>query len=117
MKLHNYIIFVALSILTLLVGCTGTSVTTQMEQSSANKYVYVGGEFNNTGRFPWKPGMTLQDAIGLANGFTGYSIPGLLYIVHNDGSRVEFRIESGSSFTNNATLSPGDQVIIERTPF
>lgn len=69
--------------------------------------IFVLGEVNKPGEFPYQPGMTLLGAVALAGGFT--------YRAVEDAASV-VRSESGRSFEGRAgretPLQPGDVVTV-----
>ena len=77
-------------------------------------FISVDGEFNRPGKFAWTNRLTLNDAMALAGGPNGYSLPGWLYVYHWDGSRERFRLDAPGSLTNTSVLGAGDRLIIRR---
>src|SRR5260370_40115383 len=49
--------------------------------TTTNRFVYVGGEVKQAGRFTWGDGLTLTNAIAMAGGFTDFA----------DSSRINLR--------------------------
>jgi len=77
--------------------------------------IYVHGEVVVPGKFAWTNGMTLQDAIHVAGGFTDFA-PRKLRVVHNDQSTV-YRLGPGWTFTNNPPVQAGDHIYSPRRFF
>src|SRR6266852_6252380 len=82
---------------------------------TTNRFVYVGGEVKQAGRFNWVDGLTLTNAIAMTGGFTDFA----------DRSRIQLRRGAGSierysypriirGLTNNPTLQPNDQVLVQK---
>jgi len=78
-------------------------------------YIYVDGEVKFPGEYHWTNGMTLQDAVKLAGGFTDFA-PRTLRVTHN-GSLTAYRLGPGRSITNNPPVYPGDQIYSPRHTF
>jgi len=83
--------------------------------TTTNLFIYVGGEVKQAGRFTWVDGLTLTNAIETAGGFTDFA----------DRSRIGLRRGAGSierysypriirGLTNNPTLQPNDQVLVQK---
>jgi hypothetical protein len=83
--------------------------------TTTNLFIYVGGEVKQAGRFNWVDGLTLTNAIAIAGGFTDFA----------DISRIDLRRRAGSierysypriirGLTNNPTLQPNDQVLVQK---
>ena len=84
--------------------------------TTTNLFIYVGGEVKQAGRFAWVDGLTLTNTIAMAGGFTDFA----------DRSRIELRRRAGSlerysypriirGLTNNPTLQPNDQVLVQKS--
>lgn len=71
--------------------------------------VYLDGQFVSPGAYPWTNGMTLQDALSAAGGFTEFAGNGI-QLIHWDRSTERFPRSSVGPPTNNPVLRPGDQV-------
>src|SRR5258705_9552271 len=63
--------------------------------STSNKriepYIYVQGGVRAPGRYDWKNGMTVLDAIQAAGGFTNPAEQQLIKIIHADGTMALYR--------------------------
>jgi polysaccharide export outer membrane protein len=72
--------------------------------------VFVLGEVNKPGEYPYQPGMTVLSVVALAGGFTYRAYEDYAAVVRNDhGKSIEGRAEDG------ALLQPGDVVkVLER---
>jgi hypothetical protein len=87
---------------------TNTTTTT-------NRFVYVGGEVKQAGRFNWADGLTLTNAIAMAGGFTDFADISRIDLLRGAGSIERYsypRIIRG--LTNNPTLQPNDQVLVQK---
>src|SRR5262245_28474405 len=86
----------------------------------ASQFIYVNGLVNSPGRFPLQGGMTLKDAISLANGLAkeaGYSITVARKVTGPDGleRQPETMIFSRGDLQSgraNEDLQPGDVVTV-----
>ncbi len=76
----------------------------------AYRPIYVLGEVNKPGQYPYQPGMTVVTAVAVAGGFTYRAVQGYAAIVRTaDGTAVEGRA-SRQSF-----VRPGDVItVLER---
>jgi len=74
--------------------------------------IYVDGEFNNHGKYAWTNGMTLQDAIEAAGGFTEFS-DRRVRLRHSDGTVQVYSLGHGYN-PNNPLLRPGDHIFNPR---
>jgi polysaccharide biosynthesis/export protein len=69
--------------------------------------IFVLGEVNKPGEFPYEPGMTLLGAVALAGGFTYRAVEGSASVVRNQGGRtIEGRVG------RETPLQPGDVVTV-----
>lgn len=72
--------------------------------------VFINGEVNKPGAYPFQPGLTLQKAIALAGGFTERAARGNITLQSAEG---EERKASGL----NAIIQPGDVITVEQSFF
>jgi protein involved in polysaccharide export with SLBB domain len=72
-------------------------------------FVYVDGEFRNPGRYPWTNGMTVEDAIEVAGGFTEFANH-TIKIIRVDGRTEQYRLRGDWASTNNPVLQAGDRI-------
>ena len=73
----------------------------------AYRPVYVLGEVNKPGQYPYQPGMTVVTAVAVAGGFTYRAIEGYASVVRTAGSKaVEGRAE------RQAFVQPGDVITV-----
>jgi polysaccharide export outer membrane protein len=72
--------------------------------------VFVLGEVNKPGEYPYRPGMTVLSVVALAGGFTYRAVEEYAAVVRNDhGKQIEGRADDA------APLQPGDVVkVLER---
>jgi protein involved in polysaccharide export with SLBB domain len=76
-------------------------------------YIYVDGEVRVRGQFAWTNGMTLQDTIDTAHGFSDFAGRGLR-VRHSDGSLDIYKLDSKMHLTNNPAVLPGDMIYSPR---
>jgi polysaccharide export outer membrane protein len=69
--------------------------------------IFVLGEVNKAGEFPYQPGMTLLSAVALAGGFTYRAVEDRASVVRvSNGRSIEWRADRGT------LLQPGDVVTV-----
>jgi polysaccharide export outer membrane protein len=69
--------------------------------------IYVLGEVNKPGQFPYQPGMTLLGAVALAGGFTYRAVENSAAVMRTlDGHKIEGRAQPDTA------LQPGDVVTV-----
>ena len=74
--------------------------------------VFVLGEVNKPGQFPYQPGMSVLTAVAIAGGFTYRAVDDMAGVVRTvDGKPEEFRAE------RQTLLRPGDVVTIYERHF
>jgi polysaccharide export outer membrane protein len=73
---------------------------------------YIRGEVNKPGGFPFEPGMTVEKAVSLAEGFTDRASRSKFYIVSDSDPDAEPRLARLST-----TIQPGDILTIEESFF
>jgi polysaccharide export outer membrane protein len=73
---------------------------------------YVNGEVENSGGFPFKPGLNVRKAISLAGGFTDRASKRNIFIVHDDDDG-----KTPNRVTLNSSVKPGDSITIEQSFF
>ena len=66
---------------------------------------FITGEVQKTGEFPYKAGLTVQDAIGVAGGYTYRANTGRVYI-RRAGAAQEVSVD----LTQRVALNPGDSI-------
>ena len=72
--------------------------------------VWVNGEFQHRGSFPWTNGITVADAMSLAGGFNRYAKGRTLILLHWDGTIEVYRLTRHLEFKDRVFLRPGDSV-------
>jgi protein involved in polysaccharide export with SLBB domain len=75
--------------------------------------IYLGGQFNKPGRYPWTNGMTLNDAILTAGGFTDFAGRKIM-LKHWDGTWLYLKWHPPITNNPNPALEPGDDVFSQR---
>ena len=82
------------------------------------KYVYVQGEVHRQGRYPLTKGMTLLQAIAVAEGLTDWASPRELRILREaDGKKKQIDVnlnEVESRKSEDPVLQPGDYILVKR---
>jgi protein involved in polysaccharide export with SLBB domain len=82
------------------------------------KYVYVQGEVHRQGRYPLTKGMTLLQAIAVAEGFTDWASQKELKILREvDGKKKEIEVnlrKVESRKAEDPLLQPGDYILVKR---
>lgn len=71
----------------------------------AYRPIFVLGEVNKPGQYPYQPGMTIVTAAAVAGGFTYRAVDGYASVVRTDGGEV---IEGRAS--RHAAVRPGDVI-------
>ena len=66
---------------------------------------FITGEVQKTGEFPYKAGLTVQDAIGVAGGYTYRANTGRVYI-RRAGAAQEVSVD----LTQRINVNPGDSI-------
>jgi protein involved in polysaccharide export with SLBB domain len=66
---------------------------------------YIGGEVKKSGGYPYKPGLTVKQAITLAGGVTEWASSSKYEILREGSNTIE-------SASNNTPVRPGDTVTI-----
>jgi protein involved in polysaccharide export with SLBB domain len=103
--------------LILAAGCSSPEPQTQSAPShsqaqidlSQPKFVYVAGEVRIPGKVAWTNGMTLEDTLKAAGGFTDFARH-RLRVNHPDGSVNIYNFDSKMHLTNNPPVLPGDLI-------
>jgi len=73
-------------------------------------YFFIGGEVKNPGRYPYKAGLTLRNAIALAGGFTEQA-------AKNDISIVPNKESNEKQGRMNDIIHPGDSITVDESLF
>jgi polysaccharide export outer membrane protein len=74
---------------------------------SAYRPIFVLGEVNKPGEYPYQPGMTVVSAVAVAGGFTYRAVEDRASIVRSsEGKAVEWRAE------RQTYVRPGDVITI-----
>jgi len=68
---------------------------------------YIRGEVKKPGEFPYKPGLTVADAVALAGGYT-YRADEKSVVVRPSGSNAELKRPTDA----NPPVSPGDNITV-----
>jgi len=73
---------------------------------------YVNGEVEDSGGFPYQPGLTVRKAISLAGGFKERASKDKIFVIH-DGSMTSEPIK----VTLDEAVRPGDIITVEQSFF
>src|SRR5258708_5956631 len=69
--------------------------------------IYVLGEVNKPGQYPYQPGMTVVSAAAVAGGFTYRAVPDYASVVRTvDGDSAEGKVQ------RNGLIQPGDVITV-----
>jgi len=71
---------------------------------------FVRGQVNRSGNYPFQPGLTVQQAISIAGGFTERAAQNKIYIIRKN-SRKKQRVNK------NTYVQPDDTLIVEESFF
>jgi polysaccharide export outer membrane protein len=93
------------------VRCTATVLVAQ------RRFIYVGGEVRNPGRFPWSEDMTLMKAINTASGFTDYANRQKAQLTREGKLEVYNCEELQRNPAKDPVIRPGDSITIPRSIF
>lgn len=69
--------------------------------------IYVHGEVKRAGEFPYRPGLTILDAVALAGGYTYRADEGAAFV-----TRAGSNIERGYPLDRSVRIYPGDNIRI-----
>jgi len=86
-------------------------VTVSVQEIKGNK-VYVIGQVQKAGAYPYVIGLTVEKALALAGGLTNLASTRKIYLLHEDATG-ERRVHVGLE----ALVLPGDTVVIEEGLF
>lgn len=85
-----------------------------------NREVSVLGQVKEAGSYPFKPGLTLMQAIGLAGGMNPLAMPRKVKLIREtDQGRKTFEIDTTKIIDSRAedfVLEPGDIVFVPESP-
>ena len=82
------------------------------------RFVYVHGEVNAEGPVPYREGLTVTQALGLAGGMTTYAASRRARVVRADGEKVVVnlrRITQGAA--PDIAMSPDDKLVVAKSLF
>jgi hypothetical protein len=91
----------------------GWTVPKPVSRGEPPNLIFLSGQFNNPGRYPWTNGIMLTNAFETAGGFTPFARKRVT-LEHWDGSKQTFVWSDSRPLTNNPVLLPGDSVICWR---
>ncbi|MBC8066943.1 MAG: polysaccharide export protein [Deltaproteobacteria bacterium] len=85
-----------------------------------NREVSVLGQVKEAGSYPFKPGMTLMQAIGIAGGMNPLAMPRKVKLIREtDAGRKTFEVDTTKIIESRAedfALEPGDIVFVPESP-
>jgi protein involved in polysaccharide export with SLBB domain len=93
------------------IGCSSPSANTSSPPEASvshEPFIYVSGQVLVPNKFPWTNGMTLQDSVKVAGGFTDFASRRLQ--VTRDGVKTVYRLGPHRTFTDTPPLQPGDMI-------
>ncbi len=93
------------------VRCTATVLVAQ------RRFIYVGGEVRNPGRFPWTEDMTLMKAINTASGFTDYANRQKAQLAREGKLEIYNCEDLQRNPAKDPVIRPGDSITIPRSIF
>jgi hypothetical protein len=76
---------------------------------AAKKFIFVGDGFRIPGRYNWRSGVTLKEAVEAGGGFT-HAGAHTLVLKHADGTVERLRVRAGGPLTN--ALKPDDYILV-----
>jgi protein involved in polysaccharide export with SLBB domain len=83
----------------------------------AARFMYVGGEVRNPGRFPWSEDTTLLKAINTASGFTDFANRQKVQLVHGGKLEVYNCEDLQRNPAKDPPVRPGDTITVLRSIF
>jgi polysaccharide export outer membrane protein len=83
----------------------------------AQRFLYVGGEVRNPGRFPWTDDTTLMKAINTASGFTDYANRQKVQLTRGGKVDVYNCDDLQRNPAKDPPIRPGDTVTVPRSIF
>src|SRR5262249_50087428 len=84
---------------------------------SEKDYFFIQGEVRKPGKYELKPGLTLMQAIAMAEGLTDWANRGEVKLFRSEGDQGKRRIslkDSEKEKTPDVPLAPGDNIIVSR---
>ncbi|RMD69472.1 MAG: polysaccharide export protein [Gammaproteobacteria bacterium] len=72
---------------------------------------FITGAVNSPGSYPYRPGLTLRQAVTLAGGFTERASKGRIYVIHEGGPDKPERMHL------NDPVRPGDTITVKESFF
>jgi protein involved in polysaccharide export with SLBB domain len=81
------------------------------------RFLYVGGEVRNPGRFPWTEDTTLLKAISTASGFTEYANRQKVQLIHGGKLDVYNCEDLQRNPAKDPPVRPGDTITVLRSIF
>jgi protein involved in polysaccharide export with SLBB domain len=79
---------------------------------TAYRKIFIEGEVNEPGAFPYRPGLTVRQAVALAGGFTDLAAKNRIYVISDSNATSERR-----KVMLNEAVSPGDIIVIDESFF
>jgi polysaccharide export outer membrane protein len=83
----------------------------------AQRFLYVGGEVRNPGRFPWSDDTTLMKAINTASGFTDYANRQKVQLTRGGKVDVYNCEDLQRNPAKDPPIRPGDTITVPRSIF
>ena len=79
---------------------------------TAYRKIFLEGEVNAPGAFPYRPGLTVRQAIALAGGFTDLASKRRIYVISGNDASGERR-----KVSLNEAVAPGDIIVVDESFF
>ncbi len=89
---------------------TKPNVTINLERGAVDRFVTVMGEVNSAGQVPYTPGLTMLAAIAQRGDFSDFGDSRDVKLTR--GGQVTYHNLSRAASTENATLQPGDLIVV-----
>ena len=91
--------------------------TVDVSVNLTERYVYVGGEVQHSGRVIWTPDLTVAKAIQAAGGFTLYAKESAVSLIREKHAYVVDVKLAQKNPEQDPKLVPGDSLQVPRSPF
>ena len=95
-------------------GLRGKYLLNPMVSVTIDEYrsIFVNGQVEKTGAYPYQPGLTVRKAIALAGGFRERASKEKIYVIHEgDTKQTPIRVDQ------YAAVAPGDIITVEESFF
>ncbi len=72
---------------------------------------YINGEVKKPGSYPFTPGLTIQQAVSIAGGFTERASEDKIYVIHKDGNNQRVQVNK------DTLVRPDDSITVDESFF